>query len=136
MALFSLLLLFTLLKSFASAGTTNPTDNVQKGPGSLPAVIVLVISLVLLIFGSVLVTFHYCRKREEEKEEEEDTFNESWDVGKKEKLDNVENYDELDYDKMDEEWVVKKTKSVEKVVTVEKVDENSYTYVEESGTYV
>ena len=87
-------------------GTTNPTENVQRGsgdqfqsicnsnslffnsthlsicicwstyfihvtgscgevvlssPGSLPAVLVLVISLMLLTLGSALVTFHYCR---------------------------------------------------------------------------
>merc|ERR1719507_248289 len=125
MELSHLLLLLTTLKGFANAGTTNPTEKVQEGPGSLPAVMVLVISLVLLTLGSALVTFHYCRKGEEE--EEEDTGDEA-DESKKEKLDDVEDYDQLTYDKMDdgdELWAVKTTKSAKEVATVE-VDENSY----------
>merc|ERR1712210_294554 len=135
MGLFHLLLLIPL-KSFANAGTTNPTENVQRGSGSLPAVLVLVISLMLLTLGSALVTFHYCRKGEEE---EDDSSNEA-DESKKEKLDDVEDYDQLTYDKMDdgdEEWAVKTTKPTKEVATVE-VDENSYMYDigEESGSYV
>merc|ERR1712037_672883 len=90
---------------------------------------------MLLTLGSALVTFHYCRKGEEE----DDSSNEA-DESKKEKLDDVEDYDQLTYDKMDdgaELWAVKTTKSVKEVATVE-VDENSYMYDirEESGSYV
>merc|ERR550517_1145565 len=124
-------LLLTILNSFAFAGSSNPAENFQEGPGSLPAVMVLVISLVLLALGSALVTFHYCRK-----EEEEHDIIDEVDESKKKNLDAVEDYDQLTYDKMDhgdEEWAVKTTK-----VATEEVDENSYAYDigEESGNYV
>jgi len=98
--LLHILLLLSALKSFANAGSTNPAENFQNfqnGPGSLPAVMVLVVSLVLLALGSALVTFHYCRR-----EAEEHDINDETDESKTKKLDNVEYYDQLTYDKMDD----------------------------------